>query len=339
MIQVFCGSRYGANLLELEESLEEAVGSFLGDRAHDPYAKEVIFADDTQSAVPPLERVFQSMQGSDFFGGGDKAIVIKNFDAMPDDQVVELVQFLKQEPSPHALFIESVKFQRDSKGKAKFRGTGVDWDFFKKNAKIQEFPNIPEWGIADWIRKRAGKYSFNLNQENALFFAEVVGTDTHTIDAEFRKLRLFAGESRDLSWEMLDQLLARTGEATFQDLQKYFGLAQRDAFLSQLDRIASDRSEWMGVLISLFYHSSTLLRIRELKNQNLAPDEIAKQIGMNAFSFKNKGLLLQSQSRSAPTWKKVMLRLGESTHDIVQGHLNLRSDLELRLLNLFPMSR
>lgn len=338
-VQVFCGNKYGVNLLELEETLESEIVRFLGERSKDPYAREVVFADDTQSAVPPLERILQSLQSADFFGGGDKAIVIKNFDAMNDEDAAELVRFIKSENSGNALFIEALKFYRANNGKPKFRGTGVDFDYLKKNAQIREFKEIPEWEVHDWVRKRAAKYGFNLSVDNAHFFVDTVGIDTQTIDAEFKKLQIYAGAQKDLSWEILDQSLSRTGEATFAELQKCFGLAQRDAFLSQLDRIASDRSDWMGTLISLFYHSSTLLRIRELKAQQMSNDEIAKTIGVHPFKF-NKGMYLQqSQSRSLAAWKKILIRLGESCGDIIQGHLNLRSDLELRLLSLFPLSR
>lgn len=338
-VQIFCGNKYGVNLLELEESLEMEIERFLGERKSDPYAREIIFADDTQSSTPPLERILQNLQSADFFGGGDKAIVLKNFDAMNDDDAAELVRFIKREDSGHALFIEANKFFRSPQGKAKFRGTGVDFDYLKKNAQIREFKEVPEWELQDWLRKRAAKYGFSLSVENAHFFVDTVGTDTQTLDAEFKKIKLYVGNQKDLSWEILDQILARTGEATFAELQKYFGLAQRDAFLSQLERIASDRGDWMGTLMSLFYYSSTLLRIRELKAENKSNDDIAKAVGMHPFKFSKGGYLQQAQSRSLVAWKKIIVRLGESCQDIILGQLNQRADLELRLLSLFPLSR
>jgi DNA polymerase III delta subunit len=337
MIWVFCGNRYGVNWLDLEEAMDRVLVELLGERIKDPYASEVFFADDTQNPIPPIERILQGLQGGDLFGGGeDKVLIVRNCDALAESQIVELAEFLMHQKPTVPLLLEGQKFFRDDKKASK---AAAAWAFFRKQAKVYEFPAVAEWKTSEWLQKRADKYGFKLKTENAHFMIETSGSDTQVLDAELRKIRLHSPQVVDLNYELLDQLLARSNAGSYSELQKQFGLGQRETFLAHWERMGSERSEWIGLLAGLFGHCVILSQGAELLKEGVRSDVLPQELGIAPGLWKARQYAAQAVTRSPLIWRKILLQISEAMHQVTTGELISRYDLECRLLTLFPIAR
>lgn len=334
MIAVFNGS----NHLERKESMLAQIKSILGDRATDPAARDLIYADDRQHGSP-INKVLQACGGMDLFGG-DRIVVLKNADSLHLAEIEELTSFLEHAQDTQPLFIEAkelFKARKNSKKDAAARKALKK--VLDSNHSIYQFNTVPDWKVPDWLCKRASLLGMQLGKDEAKLWTEVVGNDLEILDNELRKLNLFDPDLKVIDRKTIEGILSPSGEGNVFELCKYYGLRNREGFIQELGRLMRGGDTSILIIAQLFRHTLKLLKIREDLDTGLMETTIADRLGVKPGFLRMQKLVDQARQRPRTSWEAILGYITELDYKKKTGVIRSSDDFQLALMPLILDSR
>jgi DNA polymerase-3 subunit delta len=334
MIAVFNGN----NHLERKEAMLAQIKSILGDRATDPAARDLIYADDRQYGAP-ISKVLQACGGMDLFGG-DRVVVLKNADNLHLAELEELVSFLENAGDTQPLFIESkelFKARKNSKADAKVRKNLKK--VLEDKYSLYQFSTIPDWKVPDWLCKRASLLGMQLGKDEAKLWTEVVGNDLEILDNELKKLNLFDPELKVIERKTIEAILSPSGEGNVFELCKYYGLRNREGFIQELSRLMRGGDTSLLIIAQLFRHTLKLLKIRGDLDTGLMDTTIAERLGIKPGFLRAQKLVDQARQRPRPNWEAILGYITELDYKKKTGVIRSGADFQLALMPLILDSR
>ncbi len=321
MIKAFVGT----DGFKKEAAIEAAVKSWLGDRASDPYARTNVFAGDAQTDESISQKVFQLCESTSMFA--DKNVVVLwNFDKLKSSEQEDIFEYVKNPNPETALFIEAEKLD-GRKGMGKY---------LSKEKLIEKFDQLYDDKIPPWIVQQAKEaHGKNITMPDARYLWELVGSDLSVVNRELEKLTLYIKDRDSITAEDIYETVASQREATVFELQSAFGNRDANKAILVLKSLLENGQHPILITNMLYKHYTTLLLTEHYLKHKMAPDAIAKEVGMNPYIFKKiNNIPLQAQKRPAAVVKRLLIRLAEIEWKLKLGEYSKFHEFETALLQM-----
>ena len=185
-------------------------------------------------------------------------------------------------PSTHLIFVEDQAL-RDSHPVLKVAQTQGN-----QRATI-EYRRLPKQEtLSGWIQRRVGSNGGDFSREASERLAALVGRDLRLLDQEIDKLLLYA-DGRQVTVEDVRALVSLARQADIFDLVDCVGRRETDWAMRVLHRMLEEGAEPLYLLAMLARQVRILIQVKELYEQRLPPQQIAKRIKQHPFVVE-KGL-------------------------------------------------
>ncbi len=142
---------------------------------------------------------------------------------------------------------------------------------------VVEFPALKDGDAKSWARKRLQELKTTADDRVLTDIIRLVGTNLQTLNSELEKLTAAAVETRQITMELVDQLIDRSRELSNFDLGDYLIAGERRRALEILHRLLKDDVPPVMLvgLIASNYHRLALAK--ELQQRG-ARDEVNRLV-------------------------------------------------------------
>lgn len=166
------------------------------------------------------------------------------------------------------------------------------YKYLKKQKGFQEFNELDERGIADWLTGQAKEKGAVLSVSDALYLVARVGANQQMLANEIEKLTLHASGSGKIDRAAIDTLTAQTpGSTIFQLLEAAFaGNTERAVALYGEQRALKVEPQQIIAMLAWQLHVLALLKTAGDKS----PDEIAREAKMSPYVVRKSGGIARS---------------------------------------------
>jgi DNA polymerase III subunit delta len=249
----------GSNNFALRAAHKQLVADFVA--AHDDMALERLDGDEAT-----YERMQEALQSLPFLA--DKKMVVLQSPGNNKQFAENAEKLLKELPETTDLIIIEPKLDK----------RGSYYKFLKKQKGFQDFSELDERGLAQWLVRTAKDKGASLSQADALYLVGRVGTNQQALSNEIEKLSLH-GDKIDRT--AIDALTAQTPQSTiFQLLEAAFaGNAKRTTELYAEQRALKVEPQQIIAMLAWQLHVLALVKTAGDKT----PDEIARDAKLSPY--------------------------------------------------------
>lgn len=176
------------------------------------------------------------------------AAVSKGAGSSGDPGILALAAYV-QDPSPGAVLVfEASRFPLDGEGKRKLERVQKFFHPVPPSGRVEFTPYAPEDAerLAEELARRAG---LRIGGEELGMLAEAVGYDAARIASEIEKLRLYAGDNREVTAADIARLVPSARAATIFELVGALGRGDRRRALELLDTLVQE-GEYLPLALS-----------------------------------------------------------------------------------------
>lgn len=158
------------------------------------------------------------------------------------------------------------------------------YKFLKKQKGFQEFGDLDERGLAQWLAAAAKEQGAALAQADAQYLIARVGTNQQLLAGEIEKLSLAAGQGGTIGRAAIDELTARTPQSSiFQLLEAAFAGNTRRAMELYAEQRAQ-RVEPQYIIAMLAWQLHVLAIVKTAGGKS--PDEIAREARISPYTVR-----------------------------------------------------
>jgi DNA polymerase-3 subunit delta len=259
----------GSNNFALRAGQHKLVGDFVA--AHDDMALERLDGEEAS-----YERIQEALQSLPFLA--DKKMVVLQSPGANKQFAENAEKLLTELPETTDLIIIEPKLDK----------RGVYYKFLKKQPGFQEFNELDERGLAQWLVRTAKEKGVAMSASDASYLVSRVGANQQTLSNEIEKLSLRAAGGSDdtpgsgkIDRATIDALTATTPQSTiFQLLEAAFAGNTRRA----LELYAEQRAlkvEPQQIIAMLAWQLHVLALVKTAGDKT--PDEIARDAKLSPY--------------------------------------------------------
>lgn len=280
---------------------------------------------ETFEGVFELDAVIQSLSTSSLFAS-NKIVVLKNpwfFSKAPTDaQLKVYAQFLDAAESSD---FPCLIYQLGSVDQRKKAVTQL-----KKKTKFHIYQPFKDWEqdkVLDWIKSRAQQCGKTMDHDAALALEEIGGTNLRQLAGELEKCSVYVGNASTITRADITSLCApaTTSIFEFNEAMKKRNASQCLKALHRLLSHGEDPIRLSGLIVSNLRLYTQLL---SLSQEGKSVNDIAKDIGKNAFFLKNV-LPDIKRNYSLPDLKNAVIRFADCDYAIKSG--KMKPDVAVKL--------
>jgi len=231
-----------------------------------------------------LEAVIQSLSTSSLFAS-NKIVILKNpwfFSKAPSD--AQLKVFAQLLEAAEASEFPCLIYQLGSVDQRKKAVNQL-----KKKSKFHVYNPFKDWEqdkVLDWIKSRAQQCGKAMDHDAALALEEIGGTNLRQLAGELEKCAVYVGNATTITRADISALCAPATTSIF-EFNEAMKKRQASTCLKALHRLLShgeDPIRLSGLIVSNLRLYTQLLA---LSQSGKSVNDIAKEIGKNAFFLKN----------------------------------------------------
>lgn len=209
-----------------------------------------------------------------------RAVVVTGFEAINDEEQLELLKDYIRDPVPSTLLIFN------SPGLDKRRNIAT---MLVKFCEVVNFDALDEREAAPrWIVQYVAQAGGSIDSATAAFLVGMVGTELQQLSTELDKLLTYVGEGRRITRKEVELLVRYSREHSNFELTDALIEGNRKRALTLLEHIYENVSDKQGlsvmILGAIARSYRNLLIAKELMQQNAANSEVAKAVGMSPFA-------------------------------------------------------
>jgi len=168
-----------------------------------------------------------------------------------------------------------------------------------------------------WIIKRARKHAGAIEPAAANRLAALIGGDLRRLDQEIDKLITYVNGQRPVTEKDVSLLVADSGLSNIFDMVDALGKRDGQRAARELHHLLDQGENPLGLLAMIVRQFRLMIQVKELQENRLSPDEIAKQLGQHPFVVKK--LSEQARNFSLPNLETIYRRLLDINVEIVTG--------------------
>ncbi|WP_335869300.1 DNA polymerase III subunit delta [Bacillus sp. 2205SS5-2] len=202
----------------------------------------------------------------------------------------------------------------------------------KNSATVLEAKKLSEYEIKTWIRERSALSGVQIDEDAVVTLLTLSGTNLMMLTSEIDKLALFAYETKRITAEMVDQLVARSLEQNvFSLVEKVIHNQTQEALRIYYD-LLKQNEEPIKILAILAGQFRLIYQVKELSRKGYGQQKIATFLRVHPFRVKLAAG--QAKSFSDEQLSKIMLLLSEGDFDMKTGRRSKELIVELFLLKI-----
>ena len=209
-----------------------------------------------------------------------RAVVVTGFEAISDEEQLELLKDYIRDPVPSTLLIFN------SPGLDKRRNIAT---MLVKFCEVVSFDALDEREAAPrWIVQYVAQAGGSIDSATAAFLIGMIGTELQQLSTELDKLLTYVGEGRRITRKEVELLVRYSREHSNFELTDALLEGNRKRALTLLEHIYENVSDKQGlsvmILGAIARSYRNLLIAKELMQQNAPNSEVAKAVGMSPFA-------------------------------------------------------
>lgn len=201
----------------------------------------------------------------------------------------------------------------------------------EKKAYVYRFDPLKGSMLANWVKQRIAFYGAKIGKQALIRFIELVGTDLRMLDAEAKKLALYAKE-QEIDLEIIEELVPRTLEQDVFQLIDQISKRNREKAFQIWDDLMYQKEEPIKILALITRQIRILLQVKLYSQKGKSEKEIAKLLKLHPYPVKlayQQGLRYQ-EKQLINSLKEAL----QTESDIKEGRLERRLGVERLLLHL-----
>ena len=260
---------FGEDSFSLDKTIkdfEKSIEPFLTS----DFDKEVIYADD-KNLLDIL-----SIASSFPFGSDKKFILVKEFEKVNNKK--NLVNYINSPADfTHLILVHNGSVSNLASEPYK---TLLESNFIYEAVELKG-NNLIDW-IIQYV-KANGKF---ISQDIASVFVDMVGENRNLIETQLEKVFIYLGDKKEIDIESIEALSAKFKEYTIFDLQDSLGTKNKQASFKIGFNLLEKGAEPVFIIHMLTKFFTGILRINELKANNVPEQQIARIVGTHPFYLK-----------------------------------------------------
>ena len=263
----FCGEdQYSIDIAV--DTIEKAVAPLI----LSDFDREVFTADKGQNLVQLLDAAHSFP-----FGGGEKLIVIKNFEKFSDKK--ELTNYLSHPPEFTVLVIVQTGKIPDLKKEPYALMLEKRCLFESQLASGDE--------LIEWLVDKSGKAGIKLSEDNARALVEIVGEDKSLLEMQLQKFVNYVDEKIEITFDVIKKLSSPTKEYSIFDLQDSIGRGDKAKSIEIAFNLLDAGIEMVFIINMLAKFILTVAQITELLKLRTSDFEAAKTANVSFGYYMN----------------------------------------------------
>jgi DNA polymerase-3 subunit delta len=203
----------------------------------------------------------------------------------------------------------------------------------KQRMEIRAFaaPGLKGGELARWVENRARQKGARLEPGVANDLATFIGPNLRLIDTELEKLSLHAGGGA-ISQADVRLLVPYAQQASIFDMVDALGHRQTQQAFRLLSQMHNQGAHYLYLLTMIVRQYRILLQVKELADQGMGQDAIARQIGLH--SFPTGKAMAQAQRYTPQQLARIYDRLLDTDVAIKTGKMDGLLALNLLVVEL-----
>lgn len=197
---------------------------------------------------------------------------------------------------------------------------------------VIEFPQPQAGELTAWILKRAKKHGGEIDRAAATKLAAMIGGDLRRLDQELEKLITYVNAQRTVTEKDVVLLVTDSGLSNIFDMVDAFGRRDGKKAARELHHLLDQGDNPLGLLAMIVRQFRLLIQVKELSEQSLPPDTMAKELKLHPFVVKKIGE--QARNFSLPQLETIYRRLLDIDVEIKTGQTSDVLALDLLVAGL-----
>lgn len=249
----------GSNSYAVNDSLQKLISSFVQENGD-------FGLDRVDASEKDFESIVDSIGGLPFLSP-KKMVVLK--DASSNKEFSEKIeQLAKQIPDTNEVIIVEAKLDKRSKY----------YSYLKKSTEFNEFNELDENGLVNWIKKYAQDAGGEISATDAKYLVELVGVNQLRVTKELDKLLTYEPK---INRDSIDELVEPTPQTTiFQLLDATFN-NEEERIIKIYKEQRTQKVEPQQVIAMLTWQFGVLSIVKTAESSDV--NKIAKDANLNPF--------------------------------------------------------
>ena len=168
--------------------------------------------------------------------------------------------------------------------------TNLEAEPFKtlqENEFIFEAKELKGKNLLEWLISLAESKGKILTEENAQLILDISGENRNILEIQIEKIFTFLGEEREITYNIITALSSALKEYNIFDLQNAIAKRNKADSLKIAISMIDKGAEPTFIIFMLTRYFTGLLRINELKEQNLPEQAAARIVGTHPYYYKD----------------------------------------------------
>ena len=256
-----------------EQTLKKLLSAAVDEALRDFNVTEISVAKGNLDAALAIARQYPMMSPR-------RAVVVTGFEAISDEDQLELLKDYIRDPVPSTLLIFN------SPGLDKRRNIAT---MLVKFCEVVSFDPLDEREAAPrWIIEYVARAGGSIDSATAAFLVGMVGTELQQLSTELDKLLAYVGNQGRITRQEVELLVRYSREHSNFELSDALLEGNRKRALTLLEHIFENVSDKQGLAVMILGAIArsyrNLLIAKELMQQNAPNSEVAKAVGMSPFA-------------------------------------------------------
>ncbi len=154
----------------------------------------------------------------------------------------------------------------------------------KSKNGIVSFNELDDGELTRWIAQNLKPYNKVMTGETCNYFTFSVGRDVALLKGELQKLCAHAGDREEITKGDIDGVCVKSVECTVFELTDEIALGHTAKALTLLNHLLKNGEERIRILQMILRQYRILYHLTLMKNENLPPQQIQKNLGIPPFA-------------------------------------------------------
>jgi len=254
-----------------------------------------------------------------------RLIVIREMDGFLESELKEIIEYLRKPVSYACLILMTEKV----------KGGASDRSLYRDIASLCEtviFWRLFDSDIPGWIEDRVVGEGKIITSEASHYLVAEVGNNLLDLSGEIEKLLIYTGDRRQITLDDIRKLIGHSRSDSIFDLLRAVTRKNLKQSMMLLSKLIENGEDPAWILVRLANRIRQIIRAKELLDQEVAPLEIVKELGLHPFFDKD----FPSEVRNF-NWKELLNNLRtllQADWEVKVGKKPAQLALELAILSL-----
>ncbi|MFC5713452.1 DNA polymerase III subunit delta [Thalassorhabdus alkalitolerans] len=279
----------------------------------------------------PVDSAVEEGQTLPFFGDR-RVVIIKNASfltgAKGKDKIEHNLKVLEEyieNPPGETLFIIIAPYAKLDERKKLVKK-------LKSGGEVLQADSFDDQLKAKWLQDKAEEMNLSLPSEAKEKLLQLAGRDLMQLASEFQKLALYAGESKSITVEAVEMLIARTLEENIFALVENVVYGRTEKALRIYYDLLKQNEEPVKILNLFARQFRIILHIKELSRRGYSRQKIAGHLKLHPYAVKMAEQ--QAKGFSEKELATILKELAEMDYQMKMGKMDKKLILELFITQL-----